>query len=229
MLETATARVQGASWAPLGRVSRGGSGTFKVDPPDGVSDVLLHLHIPLPSLALITAAFVFTDDRALEPNRLLTEDFSTVLEERGGLRHPEWGKNDLISEMRGRTLAEAGAWLREALHLEGTFGRGALEGHQYPSLEWWTTRRARPFLWQQQDGSSPGYLSALRFDHPANVWEGDAFDGQVLTYGEPFTIPNDEVQLPSYSLVVAGREQDIFASKDMKFFKEGPEEAGSTG
>lgn len=201
----------GFSWIPLGLVSAGGGG-LPADPPSGAVRVDLSLHAPLPSVAVVVAAFLFDGEYAVEPTRLLTHEWITELDPSDGILYPEFRKAREIRKLRFERKRHCRDWLANTVGLRGVFAQGELEGSRYPATEWWTTSKATPF---DPARTSPRrrYMEATHLSLPIATWTSEELGNQRLTEAD-----SDEISVQrrhSYSLVVAGREDELFAGEDL--------------
>jgi hypothetical protein len=212
----------GHVWWPIGMVAPGG-GNLNVEPPEGVERVELWLHAPLPSVVLLVAGFRFDEERALAPTSVLTREWVTEMHPTDGLLYPEFRKAREIRKLRFQTKRICCDWLAKTLGIEGVFATGDLESSRYPATEWWTTRRAMPF---DRSGSAhdPKYMFVARLTWPLDTWTSEELGGQRLTWADSDEISSAGRE-PSYSLVLAGREDDIFAGDDLKAYGENPDAA----
>ncbi|MYC24710.1 MAG: hypothetical protein F4X56_02175 [Gammaproteobacteria bacterium] len=179
----------GTSWSRLGRlVPPDESSFFGPDPirtplPEHVLYADADLYSITPSLIVLTIEFVFEEEHRSvfeESLRKYRQTYETP-SERGGyyIHDPGTQKSDDIKEVRTNASRSIGDWIRK--NIPGEFAAGVLQNENgFPTCEFVTLRRARPFPSQEERNDGFGYLIPLGMHSNFLVWESADVKGLRL-------------------------------------------------
>ena len=213
-IEAARLKSNGAGWLTLGTITpseaSGWRGTRRAELPDGVSHAFAAAHQLLPSHTEIVFQFVFDDSVANVLDDSLRAYYPTryrPLASGGGVyESPENQKRAAVRLARKRMRDTCTDWLRT--NLPGTFSKGAFGG-EFPTCEFITLRERQPF--SSRRAPHPDYLWVLGLEDRPDSWEAKDFPGLRLSTDE-------SIWEAGFHLVLAGREEDLFARDDLEFY-----------
>ena len=173
----------GTAWSRLGTlIPPGASRSFGTDPirtplPEHVLYANADLHSITPSLIVLTIEFVFKEEHRSvfeEALRKYRQTYETPSARGYNIHFPETQKSDDIKEIRTTASRSVGDWISK--NIPGEFTAGVLK-NDFPTCEFVTFRRARPFPSQGERANDSGYLVPLGMHSNFLVWESAEVEG----------------------------------------------------
>ncbi len=210
----------GGGWSNLGLIAKPGryplSRLAGHTPPDGVDHVRLSLHMVLPSAAIVVAGFVLDETVSDAITQALTKEYTSYGTRIGtatSIHDPELQKARAIRQIRRDAKRRCSDWLSRYVR-GGVFATAVLEDGRFPNCEFWTTTRERP-LDPDRTNAGPSYMRIVNLDKLYYLWKAEKLEGLRFSMAESDDPEDRGVTTPSYSLLLAGREDEIFANDDM--------------
>ena len=186
------ARSERAGSVELGHLVRPGENRWfmdekETDLPDAVDYATGRLTCLFPGLVVFSMQFVLNDETALSLDRVLREEYETLLEPRHrATAHltPGFRKHQAVQEKRAELRRACASWFSD--NAPGVFHGGVSSGRDFPSCELLTVQRARPFLplpAEETPTSMHGlynYMTLLQLGHVGNAYESPSIPGLLL-------------------------------------------------
>lgn len=196
-------------WFNLGLIHRPGRdrsfGDHRTAPlPDDAEFALGALFAVTSSITCIVMGFVLKEETAHRLDQALRRTYETYTEPRKrgyGIINPLQQKEAAIRTIRDEVRTVASVWFRT--YLPGLFS-SAILGDDFPTCEFVTLRKARPFPKREKGAPQPGeYLRLLDMDRDIDVWEAADMPGLKLTW------PLFRDRRPRFHAILAANESDF--------------------
>lgn len=208
----------GGSWLNLSVIVKPGQKSFigtdlKVaELPVGVDYAQGYAFNVLSSLTIITIQFVLTDETATTLEGPLRASVHTTVEQEGDVKRfmtvPNQ-KQEAVEKVRVELRQSCASWFKN--NLPGLFSNNTLGG-DFPTCEFITLQQSRPFDRPSDDMPHDSYLWLLGMDYDSDAWDNPDLAGLRLE------VPFGGYQKHPYSLVLAGKKDEIAPKEDFRMY-----------